>query len=130
MSEKVCYLERQGQWFERFQANVAVAMAEDARFPFALAAYARAKRGLALRTSPIALDAEAAANKAAKGTGYVRQYAPRVLLRADESAEAITYYRRHHRGVIPHGLLRGIFAVSSSMARISRRPSAKSRRRG
>ena len=44
------YYEKKEQWFQRFQANVAAVLAEDPRFPFALAAYARDKRGLALRT--------------------------------------------------------------------------------
>lgn len=102
------YYERREDWFARFQQNVNAALAEDVRFPFALAAFARDKRGLALRTSAVALYTEAVANKASKGTGYARQYAPRVLLRADEPAEAIAYFRAHHQGVIPHGLLRGI----------------------
>jgi hypothetical protein len=86
------------------------------RFPFALAAYARdtraaqgaSERGLALRASPIALYVEAVAHPASKGTGHARQYAPRVLLRADEPAEAIAYFRAHHTGVVPHEILRGI----------------------
>ncbi|MEW5988121.1 MAG: TROVE domain-containing protein [Chloroflexota bacterium] len=102
------YYESQADWFTRFQANVAAALAQDVRFPFALAAYARDKRGLALRTSPIALYVEAAAHAAVRGTGFTRRYAPQVLRRADEPAEAIAYFLNHHQGVIPHGLLRGI----------------------
>ena len=102
------YYEKKEEWFARFQENVAAAIAEDVRFPFALAAYARDKRGLALRSSPIALFVEAASNKATKGTGLIRQYAPKVLRRADEPAEAIAYFRAHNTGVVPHGLLRGI----------------------
>jgi hypothetical protein len=44
----------------------------------------------------------------AKGKGFIRQYAPLVLQRADEPAEAIAYFKKHHKGVVPHGLLRGI----------------------
>jgi len=116
------YYEKQAAWFERFQANVAAALAEEARFPFALAAYARdthalagsaRERGLALRSSPIALYVEAVAHPASKGTGYARRYAPRVLLRADEPAEAIAYFRAHHKahGGVPHGMLRGMQAA-------------------
>jgi hypothetical protein len=102
------YYETHAEWRERFKANVAAAAAEDPRFPFALAAYARDKRGLGLRSSPIALYVEAVALPTSKGTGYARQYAPRVLRRADEPAEAIAYYRAQHTGVLPHGMLRGI----------------------
>jgi len=102
------YYETQEEWFRRFQENVKRVIREDVSYPFALAAYARDKQGLALRTSPIALYVEAAANQAAKGSGLIRRYAPRILLRADEPAEAIAYFKTHHRGVIPHGLLRGI----------------------
>lgn len=102
------YYEKQEEWLKRFQQNVTLAMNEDVRFPFALAAYARDKAGLALRTSPIALYVEAATNETAKNTGYIRSYAPKVLLRADEPAEAIAYFRKYHQGVIPHGILRGI----------------------
>ena len=102
------YYESKVEWFARFQNNVYDAMKTNPRFPFALAAYARDKQGLALRTSPVALYVEAAAHHAAKGTGLVRQYAPKVLKRADEPAEAIAYFRRYHDGNIPHGLLRGI----------------------
>lgn len=102
------YYEKKAEWFQRFQENVAAALAEDKRFPFALAAYARDRRGLALRSSPVALYVEAIAHPASKSTGYARQYAPRVLLRADEPAEAIAYFKAHHKGVVPHGLLRGI----------------------
>jgi 60 kDa SS-A/Ro ribonucleoprotein len=102
------YYEKHQEWFQRFQANVAAALAEDKRFPFALAAYARDKRGLALRTSPVALYVEAVAHPATKGTGHARRYAPKVLKRADEPAEAIAYFRAHHSGVVPHGLLRGV----------------------
>ncbi len=102
------YYEKQQEWFQRFQQNVVAAIAEDIRFPFALAAYARDKQGLALRTSPISLFVEAATNPSVKGTGIVRQYATRVLRRADEPAEAIAYFKTHHKGVLPHGLLRGI----------------------
>ncbi len=102
------YYERQAEWFARFQQNVTAALAEDPRFPFALAAYARDQRGLGLRTSPLALYVEAAANPLSKGTGLVRRYAPKILRRADEPAEAIAYFRAHYLGVIPHGLLRGI----------------------
>jgi 60 kDa SS-A/Ro ribonucleoprotein len=105
------YYERQADWFKRFQSNVAAALAADARFPFALAAFARDKRGLALRTSPVALYVEAVAHPLSKGTGYARRYAPAVLRRADEPAEAIAYFRLHHSGVVPHGLLRGIQSV-------------------
>ncbi len=73
------YYEKKAEWFQRFQANVAAALDEDVRFPFALAAYARDKLGLALRASPIALYAKAVAHPASKGTG-----------------------------VVPHGMLRGI----------------------
>ncbi len=102
------YYERQAEWFKRFQDNVAAALAEDVRFPFALAAYARDKRGLALRTSALAVYVEAVAHPATKGSGLARRYAPRVLRRADEPAEAIAYFKTHHTGVVPHGLLRGI----------------------
>lgn len=102
------YYERHAEWFTRFQANVAAALAEEARFPFALAAYARDKQGLALRTSPLALYVEAVAHPATKGTGLARRYAPRVMRRADEPAEAIAYFKTHHTGVLPHGMLRGI----------------------
>lgn len=102
------YYEKHAEWFARFQANVAAAMAVDPRFPFALAAYARDKQGLALRTSPLALYVEAVARPESKGTGYARRYAPLVLRRADEPAEAIAYFRAHYPGVVPHGLLRGI----------------------
>ncbi len=105
------YYERHEQWLERFRQNVSAVMAEDPRFPFALAAYARDKRGLALRTSPVALYVEALVHPAAKGTGYARQYAPRVLQRADEPGQAIAYYKQHYRGAVPHGLLRGIADV-------------------
>ena len=105
------YYEKQAEWFHRFQENVSRVVAEDSRFPFALAAYARDKNGLALRTSPIALYVEAATHKETKGTGYIRKYAPRILLRADEPAEAIAYFKQFHKGVIPHGLLRGIADV-------------------
>jgi len=102
------FYERADEWYQRFQENVAAAAAEDARFPFALAAYARDRRGLGLRSSAIALYVEAVALPAAKGTGFARQYAPRVLQRADEPAEAIAYFRAHHHGVVPHGMLRDI----------------------
>ena len=102
------YYEKHAEWLARFQDNVAAALAEDMRYPFALAAFARDRRALALRSSPLGLYVEAAAHPASKGTGLVRRYAPRVLLRADEPAEAIAYFRAHHKGVIPHGLLRGI----------------------
>lgn len=102
------YYEKYVDWHARFQKNVAAAMVADARFPFALSAFARDKRGLALRSSPIALYVEASVHPRAKGTGFIRQYAPRVMLRADEPAEAMAYFRHHHTGVIPHGMLRGI----------------------
>jgi len=105
------YYEKQAEWFHRFQENVTQVVAEDHRFPFALAAYARDKKGLALRTSPIALYVEAATRSETKGTGYIRKYAPRILLRADEPAEAIAYFKQFHKGVIPHGLSRGIADV-------------------
>lgn len=102
------YYENEEAWFKRFQENVRVVMRTDPRLPFALAAYARDKAGLALRTSPVALYVEAASQPEAKGTGLIRQYAPKILKRADEPAEAIAYYRQHHGGSVPHGLLRGI----------------------
>ncbi|MEW5871825.1 MAG: TROVE domain-containing protein [Chloroflexota bacterium] len=103
------YYERQVEWLARFRQNVADVLAEDVRFPFALAAYARDRRdGLALRTSPVILYVEAVANVRSKGTGLARQYAPRVFQRADEPAEAIAFFRKHHQGVVPHGMLRGI----------------------
>lgn len=103
------YYERQDEWFARFQANVTTALETDVSFPFRLAAYARDKRGLALRTSPLSLYVEAAESPLAKGSKLIRQYAPRVLLRADEPAEALAYhFKYHNQGVIPHGLLRGI----------------------
>ena len=94
------YYEKQTDWFQRFQANVSAVITEDKHFPFALAAYARDKTGLGLRTSPITLYVETAACKEAKGSGYIRQYAPQILLRADEPAEAIAYFKQFHKGVI------------------------------
>lgn len=105
------YYEKHPAWLERFRANIAQVLETDAHFPFALAAYARDKRGLALRSTPLALYVEAIVQEAAKGTGYARQYAPKVLRRADEPAEAIAYFRKYHKGVVPHGLLRGIADV-------------------
>jgi 60 kDa SS-A/Ro ribonucleoprotein len=108
------YYERRAEWFKRFQDNVSAALAEDIHFPFQLAAYARDKKGLALRTSPLGLYVEASAHPAVKGTGLVRQYAPRLLRRADEPARAIAYWKTHHSGSVPHGLLRGIADVLPS----------------
>jgi hypothetical protein len=102
------YYEKQAEWFARFQANVDAALAVDPTFPFKLAAYARDKRGLALRTSALALFVEAIANPRGKGHGDGRSYAGAVLKRADEPAEAIAYFKRHHKGVLPHSLMRGI----------------------
>ena len=102
------YYEKQQEWFERFQSNVSDVMQGDVRFPFALAAYARDKKGLGLRTSSLALFVEAATNPNAKGTGLIRKYTPKVLLRADEPAKVIAYFKKHHSGTIPHGMLRGI----------------------
>lgn len=102
------YYERQEEWFDRFQENVRAAAVKNLEFPFKLAAYGRDKQGLALRTSPIGLYVEAASLSASKGTGLIRKYAPKVLRRADEPAEAIAYFKRYHKGNVPHGLLRGI----------------------
>lgn len=102
------YYEKQQEWYARFVQNVEDVMNIDPAFAFKLAEYARSKSGLALRTSPIALYVEAARHPKAKHTGLIRTYAPRVLLRADEPAEAIAYYKRHYTGAVPHGILRGI----------------------
>lgn len=102
------YYEKQQQWFERFQANVSQAISEDVQFPFKLAAYARDKSGLALRTSPIGLYAEASVNKASMNTGLARRYASKVILRADEPGEVLAYLKLHHNDVVPHGVVRGI----------------------
>lgn len=105
------YYETEAEWFARFQRNVAQVCTEDVHFPFSLAAYARDKSGLALRTSAIALFVEALSTPEARGTGLARKYAKNVLARADEPAEAIAYYRSHHDGPLPHGLLKAIADV-------------------
>ena len=107
------YYERQEEWFTRFQQNVAEAVRKDVAYPLQLAAYARDRKdGLALRSSPIALYAEAAMRPETKGSGLIRRYAPKILQRADEPAEVIAYLNRRwpHNG-IPHGILRGIADV-------------------
>jgi len=101
------YYESREDWLARFQENIALSVASDPRFAFQLAAFARDKSGLSLRTSPVALYAEASSLPEAKGTGYIRGYAPKILRRADDPSEALAYLRRHGK-VLPHGLVRGI----------------------
>lgn len=101
------YYEKRDDWFKRFQENVARAIMEEMRFPFQLAAFGRDRSGLSLRTSPVALYSEASTRSETKGSGIIREYAPKVMFRADDPNEAISYLRRYH-GTIPHGVLRGI----------------------
>lgn len=101
------YYERKAEWFRRFQESVAQAVTDEIKFPLQLAAFARDRSGLSLRTSPVALYAEASTRPELKGTGYIRQYAPRVMFRADDPNEALAYLRNYH-GSFPHGVLRGI----------------------
>ncbi|MGH2621973.1 MAG: hypothetical protein ACRDHG_15595, partial [Anaerolineales bacterium] len=90
------YYEREAEGFARFVQNVAEAVSTEPEFAFKLAAYGRDRSGLSLRTSPVALYAEASTRPEAKGSGLIRRYAERVLLRADDPSEAIAYLRLHH----------------------------------
>lgn len=101
------YYEKREDWHLRFVENVARSLADEKKFAFQLAAFGRDRSGLSLRTSPVALYAEASTHSEAKGTGIIREYAPKVLFRADDPNEAIAYLRRYHKS-IPHGVLRGI----------------------
>lgn len=104
------FYETHREWHERFRTNVRDAVKKDARFVFNLAAYARSLTGLKLRSTPVALWVEAACTPEARGTGLARTAAQKVLLRADDPAEAIAYYRSHVKptGQLPNSIDRGI----------------------
>jgi hypothetical protein len=104
------YYEKVGPWHDRFQANVAEVANVEAKFALQLAAFGRDFAGLSLRSSPVALYAEAALQDALKGTGLIREYAPKVLRRGDDPAKAVAYLRAFN-GNIPHGVQRGIADV-------------------
>lgn len=106
------YYETSDEWFSRFVQNVAEVVALDPTFCFQLAAYARDKRGLKLRASPLALFVEAALQTSTQG--LARLYAHDVILRADEPGEVIGYFLSHYgrknggKLTLPHGLRKSL----------------------
>lgn len=100
------YYEKHQDWLARLQANIGAAMQIDPEYPFRLAAFARSRTGLKLRTTPLALYAEASALSG--GTGFAREYGPKIMLRADEPAEIIAYWKAHKGGMVPHGIRKGM----------------------
>lgn len=113
------YYEKHADWRARFRANVAQVVKEGGfEWALKLACYARDKRGLKLRTTPIALLAEL--SRQPQGD-LIRKYTPKIVLRGDEPAEALSYLSQfwtvrksgstHTKKTWPHGLVKGLQTV-------------------
>jgi hypothetical protein len=78
----------------------------DPEFLLKFAQYLRTE--MYLRTTPVVLLVETANLTSSKGTGLVRKYAPHIIQRADELAEAISAQLKLFGKPIPASLKRGI----------------------
>lgn len=79
---------------------------KDPEFLLKFAQYLRTE--MYLRTTPVVLLVETANLPSSKGSGLVRKYAPHIIQRADELAEAISAQLKMFGKPIPASLKRGI----------------------